>query len=235
MRFGKIGSILVLGVVVITGRAFSQQPMPKPSKVDLGSFVKEIMILNMEGNQRQLAMWFPFEFFVQSVMAEGGKSRADAEKEIGFLKPFQVIVVQSGWERDDGTTAYAGEKEVRARARLRPDQGSELEPLERVPPLVSASVEEMKKLLASDGGAGNASMQVMIFPAEANKSPVIDTSKKGKLTFVLKPDGRFQHAQFVWRTPFDATTTVPPCSRCKESVSPKWTFCAWCGLDLEKR
>ncbi len=124
------------------------------------------MLLNMEGDQSQLAMWFPFEFFMQANLAvEGGNSRADAEKELKFLEPFHVILIQASWDQEVGTSVYSNEKEVRGRASLRLEQGEELKPLDRVPPLVSAAVEAMKKRIASEGDAGGANIHVLIFPA----------------------------------------------------------------------
>ncbi len=236
MRFGKTRWVLLIGLLAMAAPLFSQEPPPARPKVNLGSFVKEIMILKMEGNQSQLAMWFPFEFFAQANLAEGGKSLADAEREVRFLKPFHVIAVQVALDQDDGSKVYSGEKAVRGRASLRLEQGGELKPLDRVPPLVSASVEAMKKMISAEGDAGSANIHVLIFPATTtDRKPVIDTAKKGKLTLVLKSQGPFKETTFAWRTPFDATTPVAPCSRCKEAVSPKWTYCPWCGMNLEKK
>ena len=48
--------------------------------VDLGAFVKEIMKLKMAGNRTELAMWFPFEFYVEASRAESGQTRQEVEK-----------------------------------------------------------------------------------------------------------------------------------------------------------
>ncbi len=209
---------------------------PPDPKVDLGSFIKEIMILKMEGDQTQLALWFPFEFFLQANMAESGRTRAQAEKDIAFLQPYHVIAVQISLDQPDGSKVYTGEKSVRGRVSLKSDSGKAIKPLDRVPPLVSASVEAMKKLITAEGDAGSANIHVLVFPATTpDQKSVIDTSKKAKLSLVLKPEGPFALSEFVWHTPFDATTPVPPCSRCKEIVSSKWTFCPWCGMNLEKK
>ena len=51
---------------------------------------------------------------------------------------------------------------------------------------------------------------------------------------MLKADRKFNETIFTWHTPFDATTSVPPCPDCGESVSAKWSFCPWCGKKLSK-
>jgi hypothetical protein len=211
-----------------------QQPAAKP-KVDLGSFTKEIMVLNVEGDQRQLAMWFPFEFFVEANLAGAGKNRAEVERQLRFLKPFHTVIVQCGLDKEDGSTAYANLKDVRARAVLKPDKAEAIPPLEKVPPLVAATVEAMKTAMAAEGDEGGSNMHVLLFPAATKDGrPIVDISKKGKLTLLLKADGRFKETVLVWHTPFDAMTPAPPCPKCAELISAKWSYCPWCGSNLEK-
>jgi hypothetical protein len=211
------------------------KPLPK-SKVDLGAFTKELMALKVDDGQRQLAMWFPFEFFVDANLTDPEKSRTSVEKDLSFLAPYHVVIVQCGVDKDDGSTAYATLQEVRARAVLRTDDGEEVAPVEKAPSLVEATVDVMKKLMASEGDEGSANMHVLLFPvATKSGKTIVDTSKKEKLTLVLKADKRFKETGFVWRTPFDATTPSPPCPKCKEPVSAKWTYCPWCGASLDRK
>jgi hypothetical protein len=76
----------------------------------------------------------------------------------------------------------------------------------------------------------------LLFPTKTKAGKtIIDTSRKGKLTLALKADGTYTETVVSWRTPFDATTPVPPCVRCKELVSAKWSHCPWCGANLERK
>lgn len=242
MNMARSRWLVVFVVLAATGcfRAnllAQEQPSAKPKpRVDLGSFTKEIMVLKIESGQTQLAMWFPFEFFVEANLAEPGKDREQVEKELKFLKPYHTIIVQCGLDREDGSTAYASQRDVRARAVLRLDKGVEIPALDKVPPLVSATVEAMKTLFAAEGDEGGANMHVLLFPATTKDgTPVIDTSKKEKLTLVLKANGLFKETVIVWHTPFDATTPLPPCPKCKEPISAKWTYCPWCGASIENK
>src|SRR5262249_42944853 len=150
------------------------------------SFTKEVMVLKVEGDQRELAMWFPFEFFVEANLANSGKTRAQVEKDLTFLKPYHTIIVQCGFDKDDGSSAYASQKVVRARAFLKALDGEEIPPVDKVPPMVSATVEAMKKLMSAEGDEGSAAMHVLLFPAKTKAGKtIIDTSRKGKLTLAL--------------------------------------------------
>ena len=91
-------------------------------------------------------------------------------------------------------------------------------------------------MFSAEGDAGSANMHVLVFPANGpDNKPIVEASKKDKLTLVLKADHQFKESTFVWRTPFDATTPAPPCPKCKEPLSAKWTFCPWCGAKVESR
>jgi hypothetical protein len=207
-------------------------------KVDAGSFVKELMVLKGEDRQLQIALWYPFEFFVQASLEKAGTSRADVERMLGFLRPYHTIFVQTAFTQDDGSTAYASQRDVRARAVLRLDDGEEIAPLDldKVPPLASGTVETMKKVMAAGGGERGANLHLLMFPATTKEGKaVIDPSRKDRLTLVLKADSCFKEAVLVWHTPFDATNPVPPCHQCQEYVSAKWSYCPWCGTSLEKR
>jgi hypothetical protein len=236
MGFRKIAlaAVLVVGALVLP--LLSEPKRPAKAKVDLGAFTREVMQIKLEGNQSQLAMWFPFEFFVEANLAEGGTTRDKVEKDLKFLKPYQTIIVQCSIENDDGEDSYASEKEVRARAVLKLADGTEIRPVKRAPPLVSATVAAMKKMMASEGDAGSANLHVLLFPAKTKDGkPVIDASKKGKLTLVLKGDKRFKETVLVWHTPFDSTNPIPPCPKCKGQLSAKWSFCPWCGQKIDPK
>lgn len=209
-----------------------QSPMQRPP-VDLGAFTKEIMVMDFRDGQDHLAMWLPFEFFVEAAISKGTTTKAVAEKDVEFLKPYITMIVQSSIDEPDGTSVYATEKEIRARAVLRMADGAEFLPLDKVPPMVSATLAAMKAIIDSEGGAGNANLHILVFSSLTKSGKkIIDTSQKAKLTLLLKADTKFKERSFDWRTPFDALANVPDCPRCKAGVSAKWTYCPFCGQKL---
>lgn len=238
MCLRRVGIVALLFITLLTqfpatSSVQGEQKGEAKSRVDLGAFVKELMILKMEGDQSQMVFWLPFEFFLESNLAEGAKSRAETERELAFLKPFHTVAIQCSLEQPDGTSLYASEKEVRSRAFLKLEDGTELLPLDKVPPMVSATVAAMKTLIEAEGDAGSANTHILIFPSTKNNKPVVDSSKKSKLTLVLRADNRFRPVTISWRTPFDSVSPSSICSRCKESLSAKWSYCAWCGAGID--
>ncbi len=234
-RIVALLSITLLAHVSAISTAKVEQQIEAKSTVDLGAFVKELMVMKMDGDQSQMAIWFPFEFFLESGLAENNKSRAEIERDLAFLKPFHTITIQCSMDQPDGSNLYASEKEVRSRAFLKLEDGTELHPLDKVPPMVSATVAAMKSLIEAEGDAGSANMHILIFPSTKDNKPVIDSSKKGKLTLVLRADKRFRPVTINWHTPFDSVNPNSFCPRCKESISAKWSYCPWCGASIDMK
>ncbi|MDQ1559532.1 MAG: hypothetical protein QOD32_2592 [Pyrinomonadaceae bacterium] len=201
--------------------------------VDLGNLVKEMMVLKIEGKTQHLALWFPFEFFVAAGMDDGKNTRAGVEGEMSFLKPYVTVAVQVNRDLPDGTNLYQTESEVRARSVLKLDDGAEIAPLDKVPPMLTAALAVMKSVIAQQGGEDRASTFFLIFPNKTKTGKVaVDERQKDKLTLVLKADKNFRETAFTWRTPFDAVTSVPDCPKCKAGLSAKWTYCPYCGQKI---
>lgn len=223
--------IMLFALAPLCARA--QQAAPKQGAVDLGAFTKEIMALRFDGQQQQLVMWTPYEFFLAAGMADGTTPKESVERELGFLKSFITVFIMSSSDRPDGTSLYATEAETVARAAIRLDDGTEVRPLAVTPPKVTAVVSAMKAFMAAQGGTDRENMHVLVFPATTDKGrTVVDTTRKDKLTLTLKPSPKFAEATFTWRTPFDAMTSVPDCPRCKAGLSAKWSYCPYCGQKI---
>ena len=126
----RIAAFVVLAATwSLTPHVISQQQPAATPNVDVGSFIKELMAVKADGNQIQMAIWFPLEFFEEAGLAQGGTSRAEVERRLRFLMPYHTIIVIRGWTQDDGSTAYAGQRDVLAAAVLRLDNGEEIAPL----------------------------------------------------------------------------------------------------------
>jgi len=178
-------------------------------------------------------MWLPFEFYVTAALASGKSTKADAEANLEFLRPFIALVVQVGIDQPDVTTIYATEKELAARAVLRMADGTEERPVDRIPPMVLATLAAMKAIITAEGGKGEASLHFLVFPAATKKGvPIIDTRRKEELKLVLKADPKFKEKSFTWRTPFDSVVGTTTCARCKAGLSAKWSYCRYCGQKL---
>ena len=209
--------------------AESAQKAAPSEKVNLGGFVKEIMCMQLEASHIDMAMWIPLEFYVASALNDGKTTREAAEKELAFLKPYLTVFVMSGVDQPDGTQHYAAEDEVRKRAVIRLDDGTEIRPLQTVPPKMVGVIATMKASM----GSSAEKMHCFVYPNQGKDGkPIIDGSQRGKLTMAILGATRADDVIFTWRTPFDAVVKAPPCSKCGETVSAKWLFCPWCGQKL---
>lgn len=201
--------------------------------IDLGNFVKELMVLKMENGAQHLALWFPYEFFVATAMADGKSTRAAIEPEVAFLKPYVTIAVQANRDLPDGTTLYQKESEIRARAALRLEDGTEIAPLAKAPPTLAEPLAAMKSLISQQGGQDGANTFFLVFPNQTGTGKLaVNERQKDKLMLVLKADRNFRETAFTWRTPFDAVTSVPDCPKCKAGLSAKWVHCPYCGQKI---
>jgi hypothetical protein len=201
--------------------------------VDLGAATTEAMVIRVSGDRTQMAMWFPYEFWVEAAAQEAGGDRAKAEREVAYLKPYITILTQCSIDQDDGSSVYQPESQVRARACLVGPNLAETLPVPKPPALISATVAAMKAMMSSEGDAGSKNMHVLVFPnQDKNGKPLIDASKKGELRLVLKADKKYGRTEFLWKTPFDALSPAAFCSKCKGSLSAKWSYCPWCGAAI---
>ncbi|MCD4830605.1 MAG: zinc ribbon domain-containing protein [Anaerohalosphaeraceae bacterium] len=224
---------LVLSTIALLG-AICTAVSPRwhaRSKVDMGQFIKEIMIINIDGKQMNSAIWLPFEFNARA-SASAGESIAETEKELAFLKSYLIFMVQSSLERTDGSLRYASEAETKARAVLRCKDGTTAHPLEDIPAKLAGRLEALKSVMASSG-QGSENMHILVFPfKDRNGKTIVDAGQRDKLRLSLRGKGVFNSREFVWRTPFEAVFNGGVCNKCNEKVKAKWSFCPWCGNKL---
>lgn len=198
--------------------------------VDVGVFMKELMQLRLDGQGMHMAIWMPYELFVEMGVA-GGSSRADAEKDMAMFKNYQPVLIMSTLTADDGTETVASEKALMTRTVLRAVDGTEVHPLATFPPKMSMMLDVMKKAMASQFGEDKAKdLVVLVFPASTPDGKlVVNAAKKDKLTLVMKKDNVFPQISFIWHTPFDAVQATKTCAKCGEDLSAKWSYCPFCG------
>ncbi|HEY3378641.1 MAG TPA: hypothetical protein VGL77_14230 [Armatimonadota bacterium] len=225
---------LSLSAIVLTiafGTLLAQETT-KPA-VDVGVFIKELLMTKVDATQGQLALWLPYEFFVESASTMPGAKRGDIEKQFAAIKAYNVIIVECRSTGADGKFVQ-GEAGARARAVLKLADGRTLSPITPMPEQIAVPVGEFKQEMAQTLGEDADNFHVLIFPgALPDGKPVVDVAKRGTLSLVLKADKSFSEANFSWRTPFDALTGPHTCARCHETVSGKWFFCPWCGTKIE--
>lgn len=239
-----------LMVVLLTGLLLADQPTEATSKtadtetrpaeqkkesvpVNPGAFMTETMAADMAGDAVQLLIWLPHEFFIQTNMQEEGLSRAEAEKNMGMLEPYQLILVARQVDPDIGPKKQADEAVVRRTTAIVCADGKEVKPVK--PDQINKKTRMVASMMkaAIQQSTPGLELHLLVFPSRnAKGEPLVNETARDKLTLQLKADGPFPAFQHVFRTPFDAASPKVKCPKCKEAVSAKWNFCAWCGQKL---
>jgi hypothetical protein len=231
MRQVRISLVVLSALFVVPSMSLAQGKGAKKPGVDVGSLVSELMTLKLDGTKSQMALWLPYEFFVQVEISQGGEDPKAVESSMAFLKPYLAFAVVRSENLADGREKYATEKDIRSATILRLRDGTEIRPLDVVPANINMTLAAFKAGMAHQGSMEHA--HILVFPSQTRDGkPIIDTTKRSKLTLVLKPNGEFPETSIVWYTPFDALTPSAPCSKCKEGLSAKWSYCPWCGAAI---
>ncbi|HEX2951600.1 MAG TPA: zinc ribbon domain-containing protein [Armatimonadota bacterium] len=182
-------------------------------------------------NQQQLALWMPYEFFLQSALAEPGTKREDIEKSIALLRPYQLMLVECKFKGPTDITVQS-EEGIRKRASLTLTDGHTILPLHTVPESITTAIKEIKAMMVPITGGNEDDIHILIFPTMQNGETLVNSTRKQTVTLNLTADAQFAAVSFTWRTPFDALTPLSYCPKCHEHVSAKWHYCPWCGLKL---
>jgi hypothetical protein len=227
-------SIFTLGLWLSTASSKDKKP-PRP-RGDVNNLMKELLSMKLGDNSQCLAIWMPFEAFVEFSTQPDGKNRAAVEEEIDFLRKYQVIVTGGFVEDKEGTRTYATQKELEQLATLKLATGEVFPLAEKVPPRVAGMAAEFKRTFAANQGDFGKNMHVLIFSATARDGKTVLTANmRNTVLFTYKEGKGFKAARLGWRTPFDALNPVPPCRRCDEPLSGKWSYCPWCGAKIDRR
>lgn len=232
--WAAFAALVIAMLCTVPGSAEDKAPDAKaaPPKVNVGSMVTEMMKMQLEGNQQQLVMWMPFEFFVACGTAQGD-SWEEASKAMATFKDYNVVCVMREVTNADGTNTYASADQVQKSTFLRGADGEEVKPLATVPAKVSAMATVMRQSMAAQGGPQAENMRLLFFPRQSNGKDIGSANDKGKFVIELQPVDNFEASTITYHTPFDALRPQHVCPHCKESISAKWSFCPWCGTKQE--
>jgi len=231
MKLAPVSRILfLLSCIAIVSISFAAVSFKAKHNIDLGEFIKEITIINVDGGQTQSAIWLPFEFNAAVSGGSSGSPQANGQQaDISFLKSYLIFMVNCSIE-SGGKQVYASQADIGARAVLKSVTGARLKPLAAIPPQVQKNLDSIKSAISASAGS-NMHMLVFDFKDASGKS-MVDAAGRDKLTLLLESAGSFGRTEFLWRTPFDAVTDAGNCTRCGEKIKAKWHYCPWCGNKL---
>jgi hypothetical protein len=130
--------------------ALQSKPASKPPATDLGAFLREIMGFKFSGERLEIAIWCPYEFFIQTSQAKGVVITEKTEKELAILKDYVVIIAQAQDKDSFGEKVFSSAKELRDRAVLRLADGTEVTPVEEPPSQITVMLKAMKVAMSGE-------------------------------------------------------------------------------------
>ncbi len=214
--------------------AVEKDPKTVKVRADVNSLMKELNCTKLEQKFVCTGIWMPYEAFVELAISPDGKNRERLEADLEFLKDYQIIVVGKQIEGDGGLTTYADLTDFEKFVSLKLSTGQEFPRITNPPERVATVAEVYKKNLAAMLGEFGKGLNVLIFSSTAKDGKtVLSATTKGTLILRFREEKGAKTTRLEWRAPLDALNPVPPCAKCQETLSGKWTYCPWCGAKVE--
>ena len=217
---------ITLLFVFLLGSAFGQQQMPS----NINDFMIDCTRSNGNGTNRQLAIWFPPEFWHIANAQNKAIPPALLKNIVDEMKEYMMFCVVdytvSGTE-----LSFADEEEIRKSIRLIDSSKTIYTPLEDedLSPTARELLKSLKPTMAQLVGQFGEGMQVILFKAKKiNGKPSIELAKKN--SFVLE----LAQQRLKWSTPFASLMPPKYCPIDKDIMKGNWDFCPEHGVKLDK-
>jgi hypothetical protein len=216
--------------------AAEEKSKPMRPQADASTLIRELGAVKLIGDDQVVAFWVPFEFFVEVSLKPDGSDRADAERGLDFMKKYQIVVAGIGTHDKSGGVQYVSEKDIRRTVSLKLASGAEFPLIDDVPERVANAVAIFRALFAKNMGEFGNNLQVLVFSSTAKDGKTVLTVSGQKTVVVQFKDIKgMKPIRLEWKTPLDSLNPIPPCARCKESLSAKWSYCPWCGAKIPRK
>jgi hypothetical protein len=159
---------------------------PRP-KADINNLMKELLNTKIEQNQTDIALWMPWEAFVEIRTQPDGHDREAIGREFEMLKSYMIIIVLSYVDRDEGSRIYANKLDFKETATLRLSTGAEFPLAVGVPPDVLAIGQAFQQFGAINRGENGKNTQVLLFSSTSRDGKnVLDPRRRNALILDYK-------------------------------------------------
>jgi hypothetical protein len=212
--------------VLLLGTGFGQQVKP----ANINDFVSDCTRSNGNGANRQLAIWFPAEFWQIANAQNKDIPPALLQNIVDEMKEYMMFCVVD-YTISGTDIQFTGEDEIRRSIRLIDSSKTIYVPLEEddISSTASALINSLKPMMAQLVGQFGEGMRVVLFKAKKiNGKPAIDITRKNSFTLELA-----KH-QLKWSMPFGSLMPPKYCPIDKEIMKGNWEFCPEHGVKLEK-
>ena len=217
---------ITLLFVMILGTGFSQQLTP----TSINDFVIDCTRSNGNGQNRQLAIWFPPELWQIANAQNKDIPPAVLQNIVNEMKDYMMFCVVD-YTVSGTQFKFSSEEEIKKSIRLVDSSKTIYIPLEEedISPSAKELINLFKPMMAQLVGQFGEGMQVILFKAKQIKGkPAIDLTRKNSFTLELA-----QH-RLKWSTPFGSLLPPKYCPIDKETMKGNWDFCPEHGVKLEK-
>lgn len=223
--------LLIVLMLLVSSLSSAQQAGQRT--VDFSQFLRELVIVQQHDNQKQLAIWMPYDFFFQISLAEPDATVESVTRSMADIKGFQIFIIYCYDEDEENGPMVQSTKSLLARAVLQLADGNELQAMETVPEPQQTILEVMKNGLVANMGGRTNYYKILLFDERGLGNKLVNTATRDSIKLLLKKAERFDEASFIWRTPFEALSDPLPCPECTAKIFAKYLYCPWCGHEME--
>jgi hypothetical protein len=216
----------LLTLVVVLCLTVSHAQKIKPSSTN--DFVIDCMATSENGNNKQMALWFPYQYW--EVVGDAMKASPAFIESLSLqMKGYMLFCVVDYIVSTTGMS-YKSDAEIRKTIKLMDSANNVLRPLEdkEILPDVKRLVGSLKPIMAQLMGQLGEGMQIYLFKApQINGQPAINILSKNKFSL------SWNNNKLNWKLPF--ASIMPPkfCPVDKEKMKGNWDYCPTHGNKLD--
>jgi len=217
---------ITLLLASLLGTGYAQQQM----ETNINDFVLDCTRSSGNGANRQMAIWFPAEFWRIANAHNKDIPPATLQSIVNEMKEYMMFCVVD-YTINGTEVQFTGEEEIRKSVRLIDTSKTIYTPLneEDLSPMARELINNFKPMMAQLVGQFGEGMQVILFKAKKiNGKLAIDLSKKN--SFILE----ISEHRLKWSMPFGSLLPPKYCPIDKEIMKGNWDFCPEHGVKLEK-
>ena len=217
---------LLTFILVFSLTVANSQKLKATSTNDL---VMECMKTNGEGANKQMTIWFPYNFW-EIIGVQMKASPEFIENIVTQMKDYMMFCVVDYTTSSSGIT-FKTEAEIRQSIRLTDSSKNVLKPLEdkEISEDAKRLLKNLRPVMAQMLGQFGEGMQIYLFKAKKiNGQPTINVMTRNSFTL------SWNTTSLNWRLPLSSVLPSKFCPVDNEKMKGNWEYCPIHGKRLEK-
>lgn len=197
-----------------------------PTSTD--DFVMDCMKTTEAGSDKQMALWFPYNFW--QLIGERMKSSSDFTQYITDEMSNYMMFAVVDYHITSSGVIFKSEEEIRKSIKLYDSAGNVYAPLDNkdISPSAIQLLKNFQPVMAQMLGQFGEGMRVFLFESKKkNGEPAIDVSKTNSFTLNWGSTG------LKWILPFASVLPPKYCPVDKEQMKGNWNYCPVHGVKLD--